>query len=257
MFKCVKRTETNLVTAGRLLSRAELTLSLQPIVQRKARGSTPVKINLVRSLTNLLAGRFASRTLSCGLLRDWFLHLRRCFLGHRPPRGLRGLRKISCFDQLLLAVRECLRQCRVVAFPPDSLIPGSRIKRGHCRWLRRYTSVLRSADRSASSWDPRWLAEWPPDSASTDDVLSHKPPLHPNPSRDTSEGKRSPRWASDPFPQCSGDTPNDSPPAIYLGYERTRRVSRVDQRDRSPSPEAARAQSRRFGNVLRAVPRRD
>src|SRR5713101_6568411 len=122
---------------------------------------------------------------------------------------------------------------------------------------RRHTSVLRSADRSASSWDPRWLAEWPPDSASTDDVLSHKPPLHPNPSRDTSEGKQSPRWASDPFPQCSGDTPNDSPPAIYPGYERTRRVSRADRRDRSPSPEAARAQSRRFGNVLRAVPRRD
>src|SRR5713101_5334834 len=125
------------------------------------------------------------------------------------------------------------------------------------RAYRHSTTETLVARRPASSWDPRWLAEWPPDSASTDDVLSHKPLLHPNPSRDTSEGKRSPWWASDPFPQCSRDTPNDSPPAIYLGYERTRRVSRADRRDRSPSPEAARAQSRRFGNVLRAVPRRD
>jgi len=89
VLKGVERTETHLSTAGGLLFQAELTLSLQPIIQLKARGSTPVKINLVRSLTDLLVSRFASRSFSCGLLRHHFLRLGCCWLGHRPPPGLR------------------------------------------------------------------------------------------------------------------------------------------------------------------------
>jgi hypothetical protein len=98
---------------SRLLSRAEFALSLQPIIQLKARGSTPVKINLVRSLTNLLVSHFALGSLSHGFLRDYLLHLRRCLLGHRPPPGLRGLQKI-------FVSTTCWRLSRTVA----SDVPG-------------------------------------------------------------------------------------------------------------------------------------
>ena len=66
---------------------AELALSLKPVIQLVARSRAPGKKNLVGSLTNLPVSHFASRTFSCGLLRNCFLHLRRCFSGHRPPPG--------------------------------------------------------------------------------------------------------------------------------------------------------------------------
>src|SRR5712692_9670198 len=93
-LKGVERTETHLSTAGRLLFQAELTLSLQPIIQLKARGSTPVEINLVGSLANLLVSHFASESFCYGFLRHHFLRLGCCWLGHRPPPGMKGLGKI-------------------------------------------------------------------------------------------------------------------------------------------------------------------
>ena len=60
----------------RLLLRAELALSLKPIVELKPKSSAPSKINLVCSLTNLLVSNFALGSLYSGFLRDCLLHLR-------------------------------------------------------------------------------------------------------------------------------------------------------------------------------------
>jgi hypothetical protein len=58
-------------------------------------GSAPGEVDLVSSLTNLFVSHFVSESLLCGLLRNYLLHLRRCFLGHSPPPGLRDSFLIS------------------------------------------------------------------------------------------------------------------------------------------------------------------